>query len=239
MHDADAIGDLEQRLAAVRAQLADLDEIDDPDSEEIDRYIGLDEARAHLERRLAAAQGNPYAEPIAWAPRWCTGGGAFPRVVTNSQYVVLAYEVETHDGLPLDENDDIGPTAVVTFTGWPNSVRVGAPNNEVLTAHALHSTLSLGSAHIVRNSPWLSELRRMNADHPCYDPEHWDTVQHFVLLFHDAMFECVATGYSVDLRPEPIERVLPMPPLPEPSPGARDAAWSRLEQLYRRTTSRE
>ncbi|MCU1498898.1 MAG: hypothetical protein JWM47_2851 [Acidimicrobiales bacterium] len=190
-------------------------------SSELARY----EAELALERRLAAAQGRAYAEPIKWTPPWCVGGGAFPRVVSNSQFVVLVYEVETHDGDDGDAGRADPPTAVVTFVGWPNAMRLGSPNSETLVAHPLARTLSDGRAHVVKNSPWLAELRQLNSMHESFDSAFWDTCNHYLLPFHDAMFECIAGGITTEVRSDPIDTVLPIP-VPKSVGANLSGAWA-------------
>jgi hypothetical protein len=56
-------------------------------------------------------------------------------------------------------------------------------------------------AHLVANSPWIAAERRTNSVHGQFRAENWEQLRHYMLLFHDDMFECLARGHSI----EPIE----------------------------------
>ncbi len=75
----------------------------------------------------------------------------------------------------------------------------GAPNDESFHGDALarFGLKPYGFAR-VENSPWIESLRLMNSVHPYHHEEVFAELEHFVLLFHDTTFECVARGYAVE-----------------------------------------
>lgn len=82
----------------------------------------------------------------------------------------------------------------------PWSVKYGSPNDEVIDAHPFEQIgLELGAAYIVLHSRWKSELEAVNATHDQYDSKHWNELKHFVFMFKDYMFECVALKFNCEV----------------------------------------
>jgi hypothetical protein len=85
------------------------------------------------------------------------------------------------------------PGAIVEFKRM-TSVKIGPPNAEGLHGHALWgSGLELYSAHEVNNSPWITELMRMEStDEHINQDQWWSGNRHYILTFHNKTLECVA-----------------------------------------------
>ena len=91
------------------------------------------------------------------------------------------------------------------------SVKFGGANDEVIHGHPLSGTgLQPYGAHLVANSRWLAEEQRINAVHPFHRPEAWSRYQHYLLLFHDELFECIATSHQVEIVHGTFEQVVQM-----------------------------
>ena len=58
----------------------------------------------------------------------------------------------------------------------------GLPSNETIQGHPY---FKLGLSSYSERS------------HPYYNPEKWKEYKHYILTFHDNMFECVAEGFEV------------------------------------------
>jgi hypothetical protein len=152
--------------------------------------------RLTLERSTAAEMGLPYAEPTDLGVTWDTG--APMPVLISGLRTFVAFYLSVHDPL----FDGTNPSArqpradrgigVVEFKGVA-SVKMGSPNDEVLSGHPLWgSGLVFYRAHEVRNSPWISELMDINRVHSRFCAERWSETRHFVLAFNDETVECVA-----------------------------------------------
>jgi len=48
----------------------------------------------------------------------------------------------------------------------------------------------------VRNSSWICKINQMNRVHPYHKDEFFADMRHFILSFHDSIFECVAKRYT-------------------------------------------
>jgi len=56
--------------------------------------------------------------------------------------------------------------------------------------------LSGYAAHIIENSSWLKEIHRV---HEYFKESDWKDKKHFALLFHDEIFEVIATSYKIEV----------------------------------------
>ena len=89
------------------------------------------------------------------------------------------------------------------------SAKLGSPNEEIFQGHPLHGRgLESYTAQEVKNSIWLAELEAINKAHEHYDPERWVDQKHFVFWFHDSTFECVASGFTVNVYRETMAALL-------------------------------
>lgn len=149
------------------------------------------------------AKESEFAQVIEWAPGWETG--APTQVFSNGRKVFLIYFINEHDpnwdGTCMTMIDNTSettyPLALVEFSG--STFRFGIANDEVFHGLPLWDEgLEFYQAHIIENSTWISELKAIHKAHPQYREEGWQGVQHFVLLFHDEIFEVIATGYQVE-----------------------------------------
>jgi hypothetical protein len=87
--------------------------------------------------------------------------------------------------------------------------KFGGPNDEVIEGHPLHGKgLGAYQAHIVANSKWIEEVKLSNSVHPRFSPNSWANAKHYLLLFHDEMFECIASGYKIEVFRASFEDVM-------------------------------
>jgi hypothetical protein len=96
------------------------------------------------------------------------------------------------------------PAAIVRFD-WVTASMFGPPNDEAFAGHPLASRgLRPYGAFEVLDSSWVRRLERMNSVHPQHRPESYSDRRHFVLTFHDSVFECVARSYACELVVGPL-----------------------------------
>src|SRR5262249_36490349 len=87
--------------------------------------------------------------------------------------------------------------------------RYGGGKDEGIHGHPLYGKgLRAYGAPLVVNSRWLSEGEHINPVHPNYRPGGWARDRAHSLLFHDELFECIATSHQVELLRGSFERVL-------------------------------
>lgn len=158
-----------------------------------------------LERRLAVAKGDEYAEPCGFPLKWDIGA-PMPHLMVNDHRALLAFLLSEPDpkwdggyvtvNSPADNQAE--PLGLVEFE-LCISARLGDPNDEVFEGHSLSGRgLEAYGAQRVVNSRWLRELEAINSVHRMYRPESWRDFTHFIFWFHDSTFECVARSYKVE-----------------------------------------
>jgi hypothetical protein len=147
-----------------------------------------------------------YAKQIDWTPTWETGS-PLPQVFSNGHKTFLTYLVNTIDPnwdgsyttMIDNKSADIFPLCLVTFIR-PHSHRYGIMNDEAANGHPLYSKgLQIYSAHIVENSTWIEELKTIHKAHPYYSDTRWTNRKHFLLFFHDEIFEIIAEDYKIEV----------------------------------------
>ena len=128
----------------------------------------------------------------------------------------------------VSENGTVESAALVRFE-FVRAVMFGPPNDEAFSGHPLADRgLPPYGAFEVLESSWIRRLERINAVHPNHRPEHFADDRHFVLAFHDEVFECVANPRrgrpstsepsSPGATPAPIPGYIPPMPVHEPAP---------------------
>lgn len=159
------------------------------------------------ERALAASRDEEHAVPCAGFPAWDVGA-PLPHVLTGARGFALAYFTKepdpTWDGTSarvVDVADEsMALVALIRFER-PTAIRVGPPNDEVIHGHPLHGRgLAAYEAHEVVRSRWVQELQTINSVHSQYDPARWKDRHHYLLAFHDETVECVAGGFTAEVR---------------------------------------
>lgn len=140
-----------------------------------------------LERRLAAAKRDEYAEPCDFPLVWDVF--PVPYLMVNEYRALLAFFLKDSD------REQLG---LVQFD-LCNAARLGTPNVDVLEGHSLNGKgLEAYRAQRVVNSRWIKELEAINSVHAAHRPEEWRTLNHYVFWFHDSTFECVGRSYTVE-----------------------------------------
>jgi hypothetical protein len=114
------------------------------------------------------------------------GGAPLPTLVATDYRTLFACYRPT-------EMDEV----VVAEFERCSSVRFGLPNDEVIHGHACGMDLMHYAVHVIRDSPWLHELRTIESVHPRAAHHSIATASHFFVTFHDSSLEAIAHGISV------------------------------------------
>jgi hypothetical protein len=191
-----SIRELEERLRAARryVERAQAALSNAQTGNEWNDYKRALQAQLTAERDLAFARGEPTCMPLAWKPLWSSGAPS-PHVLSAGDTTYLLYMIDEHD--PSWDGESV---AIVQFKAC-YAHRFGGPNDEVVHTHPLYSKgLEPYRAHEVKNSAWIASEWQMNRMHPKFRHERWDAMKHYLLLFHDEMFECLAEGHACEVR---------------------------------------
>jgi hypothetical protein len=172
---------------------------------EWEEYRAAHQEVLRLERELAAASGEMYAETLEFPVRWCTGA-PLPQLLANDFRALLAFVVSEPDPswdgtyTTVREPADPEPSllGLVEFDGYITA-KLGAPNDEVFRGHPLAGKgLEAYRPQRIVNSRWLEEIEAINRVHPMYRSEFWRDLHHFIFWFHDTTFECIARSFKVE-----------------------------------------
>ena len=134
-------------------------------------------------------------------------GAPNPHIICNEGRLYLFYYVQQSepdwDGTSVkvvgpDTEDET--VAIVSFD------RVlahyfGAPNEEALDGHPLreHGLLPYSQCE-VRESSWIANFEKLNRVHRYHKASLFDGYRHFIFVFHDSVFECIARNIKTNLR---------------------------------------
>jgi len=201
--------DLERRLADARARMDRASEALRPKHKggEWEEFHAAHDELIDAERALALERGEECALACDGFPPWDIGAPC-PQLLSGSRGTILTYFVREPspgwDGSSVrivDVADDSLATIAIVRFRRVTAVRIGSPNDEVIEGHPLHGHgLVAYRAHVVTRSRWVHELQTINSVHQRYDPARWTDRKHYLLAFHDETFECVASGFDVEIR---------------------------------------
>jgi hypothetical protein len=141
---------------------------------------------------------------ITWDPN-----APYPCLVQTDNHAFLILKL--FEDIP-PEGDATSVTAetvgVIEWKGLYASL-MGPPNDEAISGHRLwdRGLKEILRAGEVFGSEWVRHLERMNAVHPGHDPQRYQGLRHFVLLFKESTFECVARAFVSEKRRGPISEV--------------------------------
>lgn len=145
---------------------------------------------------------NEFARVIEWTPQWDIGT-PMPQVFSNGHKTFLIYLINESDPnwdgtyvtIIGNTSETTYSLALVEFSG--HSFRFGIANDEVFSGLPLWDKGLEGyAAHIIENSTWINELKNINKVHLYYNEDKWKNKKHFAFLFHDEIFEIIATDYK-------------------------------------------
>lgn len=182
---------------------------------EIEKFKAAQKEKTALEREYSMANGWETAFKIDWQPKWDTGAPC-PYVISTEGSIFLIYFIDEFDPewdgkyikIIDPKSDQANPLALVEFKRC-YAYKFGGMNDEVWAGHPLYERgLESYAAHIIENSEWLKQEKRINSVHRGYKEEHWLEKKHYFLLFHDDMFECLAEGFNIEVHKDSFENVV-------------------------------
>lgn len=137
-------------------------------------------------------------------------GAPMPIVLSDEGNLFLCYYV---DDIPAELcstsiKTDEETVVVVTFE-LCDTFKFGSPNDEAISGHPLYKNgLRPYSIFKVINSSWIEELEVMNSVHRRHDNKQYDSLNHYIFVFHDSTFECVAKGMSFQVKADSARNIV-------------------------------
>lgn len=135
--------------------------------------------------------------PCPWS-----GGAPCPFIAANGRNVALFYVMQgsLYENVQLPDNrvtDDMTDNhALVTFQ-HAYAYKTEGINDEVFFAHPLLKQMLGYEIFLVKNSAWIKEQQKIHSKHLYYSKKEWKTLKHYLFVFHDEIFHCIAESFTV------------------------------------------
>ena len=156
-----------------------------------------------------SADATERVEKVDFGLPW-DGGAPMPYLLQGEQRTFLAFYLQepiAQTPGKLDPGEpwfvvvtpkDVQALGVIEWFGCNGAV-LGGLNDEAIHGHPLWKrglSDAYGSGEVT-GSKWIAELSQANSVHPYHSNEPFARLRHFILLFHDELFECIARGFAV------------------------------------------
>ena len=127
-------------------------------------------------------------------------GAPSPTILSNDNELFIAFYADKEStSAMLQERNTIYDTGIVALK-FKRYLKYtfGMPSNETIHCHP-YSKLGMRSCSFyeLRNSDLIKSLQDMEKINEDYDPETWKMYKHYILTFHDNMFECIAQDFEI------------------------------------------
>lgn len=119
-------------------------------------------------------------------------GAPEPIILSNESKLILAFYIDRVNS--EKEEEEIILLNFKKFLKY----RSGMPGNETISGHPYYKLgMDSFSFYELIDSDLIQELQSIASVHPNHNPNSWSNVHHYILTFHDSMFECVAEGFEI------------------------------------------
>lgn len=110
-----------------------------------------------------------------------------PKIISDSYNLYLNFKID-------DENDD---SITLKFINY-HIYKMGFPGNETLCYHP-YSIYGVNTSdiYLIKDSKWINELKEIDKNHPYHNEAKWDSLNHYIITFHDDLFECIAKDFEI------------------------------------------
>lgn len=132
-------------------------------------------------------------------------GAPSPLIIANDDELYLTFYIANEGYQHLDiphqrsESNDIG-ICILKFKSYLKYT-FGAPSNETIGGHPYYKLgMRSASFYELEGSDLVKQLQNIANVHPYYKPERWSLYKHYIVTFHDNMFECVAQEFVMELQ---------------------------------------
>lgn len=127
-------------------------------------------------------------------------GSPSPVILSNDNELFVSFYADKNDGLdtPIERNTIYDTGIIVLKFKDFLKYTFGLPSNETIQGHPYYKLgMRACALYELKQSDLICHLQNIEKVHPYYNPEKWNEYKHYVLTFHDNMFECVAKGFEI------------------------------------------
>lgn len=119
-------------------------------------------------------------------------GAPCPTILAQENSLLLGYFLQERQ-----QDHGLEPPCLLVRFQRPYAHYLGAPNEEAISGHPLAERgVTPCAAFEISESSWLQDLERMNSVHPYHDLRQYSQFRHFIFVFHDSTFECIAESFE-------------------------------------------
>lgn len=127
-------------------------------------------------------------------------GSPSPIILSNDNELFIAFYADKHSlsNIPQERNTVYDTGIFALKFKLYLKYTFGMPGDETLHGHP-YSKFGLKSYafYELKNSDLIKSLQDIDKVHPHYNTKKWEKYRHFILTFHDNMFECIAQDFEI------------------------------------------
>lgn len=127
-------------------------------------------------------------------------GSPSPTILSNDSELYLTFYADRENAveIPQQRNTVYDTGIVVIKFNMYLKYTFGLPGEETVHGHSYNSLgMESFSFYELRNSDFIKSLQEIEKVHPYYNSEKWNKYKHYILTFHDNMFECIAESFEI------------------------------------------
>ena len=127
-------------------------------------------------------------------------GSPSPMVISNDNELFVAFYANRQtDTVEPHERNMVYDTGIFALKfRLYLKYTFGLPSNETIEGHPYYKLgMKSFAFYELKDSDLIKQLESIEKVHPYYTPSKWIDYKHYILTFHDNMFECVAKGFEI------------------------------------------
>ncbi|MGE8430272.1 MAG: hypothetical protein ACN6O7_20500 [Sphingobacterium sp.] len=128
-------------------------------------------------------------------------GAPSPTILSNDNELFIAFYAQNSNMYalqPTESNINYEQGIIALKFKMCIKYTFGMPGNETLHGHP-YGKLGMESCSFyeLRDSDFIKSQQEIEKVHSYYNEERWKTYKHYILTFHDNMFECIAQDFEI------------------------------------------
>ncbi len=127
-------------------------------------------------------------------------GSPSPTILSSDNELFIAFYTTKPriSNIPVMRNTIFDTGIVALKFKYCLKYTFGMPGDETIEGHP-YSKLGMKSYSFyeLRDSDLIKSLQEIGEIHPNYNPKKWEMYKHYILTFHDNMFECIAKDFEL------------------------------------------
>lgn len=127
-------------------------------------------------------------------------GSPSPMIISNDTELYITFYADKYENeTEPQERNDIYDKGIFTlkFKSYLKYT-FGMPGDETIFGHPYYKLgMQSFAFYELKNSDFIKQLEDIDKNHSYYNSEKWEHYKHYILTFHDNMFECVAKDFEI------------------------------------------